>query len=262
MDNIFKGGEIIKECSYSLDQNIYCRDYMEDFCKINLNFMEDKQKVLFTLHDGHNGDLVAKKSTEKFPILFQDSLNNNLFDVEESFKEAYAVLDEEFSNCLDVGSTSLVAHICVEEDQRLLYSANVGDSRSILIKQKEAKRLSKDHKAIDKEEYERVTKVGGIIFNNRLGGNLAITRSIGDFNYKMKESGLISEPYIKKVVVEDTDRFLIMGSDGIWDVINEEIAFELCNGVTSANTLAQIFIQKSINLGSRDNLSCIVVKLN
>jgi len=187
---------------------------------------------------------------------------NNLFEIEESFNEAYAVLDETFANNLDVGSTSLAVLITIEEDQRVLYSANVGDSRSVLIREKEALRLSKDHKATDKEEYDRVIKLGGIIFNHRLGGNLAITRSLGDYNYKTKESGLISEPFIKKVVLENTDKYLIMGSDGIWDVINEEVAFQLSKEVTSANALAQLFIQKAISMGSRDNLSCIAIKLN
>jgi serine/threonine protein phosphatase PrpC len=251
-----------KEYSFCLDQNIANRTYMEDFCSIHMNYMGDNDKILLMLHDGHNGDSVAKISNERFPIIFKENLENNLFDVEKSLIESFEQLDEELNTYSEIGSTSLIVYITFEEDKLILYSANIGDTRCLLIKENLSIRLSKDHKATNKEESERVVKCGGVIYNNRLNGYLAITRSLGDFKYKNLNSGLISIPYINKIEIEKTDKFVVMGSDGIWDVITDEMAFEISSKYTSSSILSQVFVQKAINLGSRDNLSFIALKLN
>ena len=47
-----------------------------------------------------------------------------------------------------------------------------------------AERLSVDHKCTLEKEAERIRKSGGIIAFNRLGGSLAISRSLGDSDLK------------------------------------------------------------------------------
>ena len=73
-------------------------------------------------------------------------------------------------------------------------------------------------------EEKRIKKVNGSIINVRVGGNISVTRSFGDFN--MREFGLISEPYINKILVNDNEKnFLVLASDGVWDFIGEEELF-------------------------------------
>ena len=62
--------------------------------------------------------------------------------------------------------------------------ANIGDTRAVLSVNGKAERLSKDHKAIDPEEINRVRSVGGSISGDRLSGILAITRAFGDTDFK------------------------------------------------------------------------------
>ena len=58
--------------------------------------------------------------------------------------------------------------------------------------------------------------MGGTIINERLGGNLLVTRALGDFD--MKKFGLIGEPDIKEYTIS-TNLFIAIASDGIWDTI-------------------------------------------
>jgi serine/threonine protein phosphatase PrpC len=60
-------------------------------------------------------------------------------------------------------------------------------------------------------------KAGGKLRNRRVEGQLAMTRSIGD--YFLKSKGVISEPTVSSEVIQATDRYLVIASDGIWDKI-------------------------------------------
>ena len=44
--------------------------------------------------------------------------------------------------------------------------------------------LSKDHKPTDPAEHRRIKEAGGFVEENRVNGNLAISRSLGDLEYK------------------------------------------------------------------------------
>jgi len=260
------GEEIIKDTDLTLDQNIKHRpDYMEDYAKVHQNFMGDKNRVLLTLFDGHSGIEVAKQSIENFPIMFEKSLKDNKDNVEKSFLEAFKTLDDTFTQYDDLGATDCIVYICIEDKKRVLYSANCGDSRSVLVRNGETIRLSYDHKATDDSEKKRVRKAKGMFMNGRLAGTLAITRSLGDYILKKDGGfGLISEPFIKRVVLTKDDQFVIMASDGIWDVINEVEAHNLVSGKKDLNAkqLSELFIAKSLELGTKDNLSCIATRLN
>ena len=120
-------------------------------------------------------------------------------------------------------------------------------------------KLSKDHKCSNKEEVERIKKNGGMVFNNRVFGSLMLTRSIGD--REMKNYGVCSIPFINLNKINDDDLFFIIASDGVWDVINQNDISHICNYNKSSKEICEEIIHKSINDGTKDNVSCIVVKL-
>lgn len=94
-----------------------------------------------------------------------------------------------FCGAGDIGSTGCVAFITQNEaGERMLYTANVGDTRAVLSQNRVALRLSLDHKPTEATEIDRVSKTGGNLTKNRLGGQLAVTRSFGDFDLKTKVS--------------------------------------------------------------------------
>jgi len=58
--------------------------------------------------------------------------------------------------------------------------------------------MTYDHKASDPVEQKRVKEGGGVIFQNRVSGNLAVTRALGDLS--LKNEGVIVTPYVSKYV--------------------------------------------------------------
>jgi serine/threonine protein phosphatase PrpC len=62
--------------------------------------------------------------------------------------------------------------------------ANAGDSRSVMSKKGKSKDLSVDHKPDTPSEKRRIERANGFVEENRVNGNLALSRSIGDFEYK------------------------------------------------------------------------------
>ena len=62
--------------------------------------------------------------------------------------------------------------------------ANAGDSRTVLCKSGTAVELSQDHKPDDPSERSRIYKAGGFVEDGRVNGMLALSRALGDFEYK------------------------------------------------------------------------------
>ena len=78
--------------------------------------------------------------------------------------------------------------LCRKEDgfenqppRKMCYIANLGDTRAVLSRKGNAESLTKDHKASNVEEIERVKLCGGRFARNKLEGMLAVTRALGDF---------------------------------------------------------------------------------
>ncbi len=125
------------------------------------------------------------------------------------------------------GCTACVALIV----DNVLYVANAGDSRCILLSGKTAIALSEDHKPDLDIEKERITKAGGYISDGRINGNLNLSRAIGDLEYKKNtdlqpgEQLISAVPDVQSRILTDEDELLVLGCDGIWECLsNQEIA--------------------------------------
>lgn len=67
----------------------------------------------------------------------------------------------------------------------VLYVSNAGDSRAVIsIKDGRAIPLTQDHKPKLPKEAERIKNAGGFVEGGRVNGSLALSRAIGDFNFK------------------------------------------------------------------------------
>ena len=65
-----------------------------------------------------------------------------------------------------------------------IYCANAGDSRTVMSEYGNAIDLSQDHKPDMIQERTRIIKAGGEVIEGRVNGKLALSRAIGDFDYK------------------------------------------------------------------------------
>lgn len=104
-------------------------------------------------------------------------------DLSAAYKHAYMVTDGQLrrQSILRSGSTSVTCVVKQDGAKRMLFVANVGDSRAVLCRGGKAVRLTIDHKASLPEEAKRIREAGGFIGRNkRVNGVLAISRALGD----------------------------------------------------------------------------------
>uniref|UniRef100_M1DUB7 Protein phosphatase 2C 51 n=2 Tax=Solanum tuberosum TaxID=4113 RepID=M1DUB7_SOLTU len=167
-----------------------------------------------------------------------------------------------------VGSAAVVVIVGKEE----IVVANCGDCRAILCSRGVAIPLSNDHKPDRSDEKKRVEAAGGKILNlngYRVQGILATSRSIGDDCLK---SFVIPEPEVTVYKRNELDEFIVIGTDGLWDVVSNEVTCDVarkCLGQIrrkfserdSAADAAALLAELAIAKGSKDNISVIVVEL-
>ncbi|KAK2748137.1 Protein phosphatase 2C 1 [Myotisia sp. PD_48] len=143
---------------------------------------------------------------------------------------------------------------------RVLYTANVGDARIILCRNGKALRLSYDHKGSDENEGVRITNAGGLILNNRVNGVLAVTRALGDAYMKELVTG---HPFTTETVIQpETDEFLILACDGLWDVCSDQEAVDLVRNTEDPQAASKILVDYALSRFSTDNLSCMIVRFD
>ena len=245
---------------YSQDQNTKHRNYMEDEGRAIENFNGDPNKILFCLFDGHGGGQVSKFLQENFGKYMKKILNYN--NMISGFTLLFKAIDEDIKklNCPNVGSTATIVYIekLKENNKRILYCANVGDSRCVLVSKNGVYRLSYDDRVKDPQESERINKNGGIIVNNRVYGQLMLSRSFGD--WRIKDVGVIVDPHIIRYELTDDDSFCVIASDGVWDVLKDEECSVLEKMYVNTGEMSKKIITECLRRNSFDNLSCFVIK--
>ena len=140
--------------------------------------------MIFGVFDGHGGKEVAVFAADKYEKVLTDLSEFKSGDFETALIKSFYDLDELVSHeefALDTGCTSNVVLITPDK----IFCANAGDSRSILVKRGNAVvELSKDHKPGNPEEESRINAAGHFVSDDRVDGNLALSRAFGDFQYK------------------------------------------------------------------------------
>lgn len=81
------------------------------------------------------------------------------------------------------GSTA----VCVLISPTHFYIANCGDSRAVLCRNNEPAVCTMDHKPTVAAEKKRIQDAGGSVMIHRVNGSLAVSRALGDFEYKSVE---------------------------------------------------------------------------
>ena len=133
---------------------------------------------------------------------------------------------------------------------------------------------TKDHKPMDEEERNRIENAGGMVIIQRINGALAVSRALGDFDYKRVDnlgqteqlvSPLPIVTYFSRTEEKDDiqDSYSIIACDGIYDAITNEnlqkyISWKLKNG-ESCERVSKDCLDLCLQLGSRDNMSIIIL---
>ncbi|KAL2927056.1 putative protein phosphatase 2C 33 [Bienertia sinuspersici] len=199
-----------------------------------------------------SGDLeVADKDPEIFQIL------------KGSFLKAFRVMDRELrlhtgADCFCSGTTAVTL---IKQGQDLVIG-NVGDSRAVLGTRDNdntlvAVQLTVDLKPNLPEEAERIKKCRGRVFSlrdepdvarvwlpNNDSPGLAMARAFGDFC--LKDYGLIAVPDISYRHLTDKDEFVVLATDGIWDVLSNKEVVDIVAAAPSRSTAAKALVETAV----------------
>ena len=261
----------------SLDKILHLKDYyireeinskikeeMEDYTLVKHPFLniEKHNLSLFCIFDGHGGDFVSKYLKENFASNLHKNIKINYsLNFRNILKTSIESIDkdlEKLKEAENCGSTGTIVVL----DNNSVYCANVGDSKCFYINKKNnAFQLTEDHNCSNQKEKEELKKKGIIIFQNRVFGSLSLTRTFGDT--QLKKDGIECNPYIKKIFLDrDEVKYIIIASDGIWDVVNKEKLMEIYKEVENGTSkeFCNKLVDFAMNNGSNDNISCIVLR--
>jgi protein phosphatase 2C family protein 2/3 len=227
----------------------------------------------FGLYDGHGGKHISDFLSNNLPKFFTDKrvkyplVNKYIMSVYDHFQNVLRTKYKEIStNC---GSTCLVAIQFEQNGKNYLNVLNTGDSRCVLCTDNFALSLTKDHKPGWPEEMLRIKKLGGKIYfdgHDWRVGDLSVSRAFGDIE---SEPYVTNKPEVFTHKLTKNDKFIILGCDGLWDVMSNQDAvnyvLESCYDIDTgmrinkriniAKQLADLAILK----GSGDNITIIVV---
>ncbi|XP_060042948.1 protein phosphatase 1B isoform X2 [Erinaceus europaeus] len=235
----------------------------------------------FAVYDGHAGSRVANYCAAHLleHITAADAFHGGpgapeppAEHVKQGIRAGFLQIDAAMRDFADLrngldrsGSTA----VGVLVSPRHLFFINCGDSRAVLWRAGRVCFSTQDHKPCDPREKERIQRAGGSVMIQRVNGSLAVSRALGDYDYKCVDGKgpteqLVSpEPEVFDVPRADDDGFIVLACDGIWDVMTNE---ELCDFVQSRlqvsddlESVCNWVVDTCLHKGSRDNMSIVLV---
>lgn len=223
--------------------------------------------TLYGVFDGHGpegrgcADLVSKEISES--VFKWDKIGN----VREGFARAFSASHRKCLEEFDRGGTTAC---CALVQGNSLWVGNVGDSRCVLSRNGEAVPLSNDHKPNRTDERKRIEAAGGhVVYYGgwRVEGVLNISRSIGDKNLMDLLSAV---PDVTEHKISEHDEFFILGSDGLWGVVDNQEAVDIVREVMNSTggdiaskqaRASEALVEAAIDKKSRDNICALVAFL-
>ena len=205
---------------------------------------------IFAVMDGHglNGHLVSQFCTKYFTSYFAKHKKLNQLTDEESVynvlkknnfeivKKAFHKAEKEISKSdIDANFSGTTCVMTFQLGKKLI-TANVGDSRGIIVKGDKAIPLSIDQKPNNENEMKRILKNGGEVSQYEEDGiksgpyrvwkkgemypGIAMSRSIGDL--LASTLGVIPEPEFIETEIDKDTKFIILASDGVWEFLDNQ----------------------------------------
>lgn len=265
------------------------RPTMEDRMVTYGSYRGDTESELFAIFDGHGGRAASDYAADNINRILSEHLQQQKTP-EEAFKLTFTQINTQLTPWPFIGTTAACAYI----HKSHVYIANVGDSRVVLgrmVKQTpivhenndndqdntqtttttttttsnetkvtiQTKRLTFDHRPVEDSERSRITNAGGTVLNGRVNGMLAVSRALGD---SFLTPYVIPEPYQSSFEITSEDKFLILACDGVWDLISDEEAVLIVSKISDPEKSSETLRDLAFNMGSTDNISVMVVKLN
>ncbi|KAL8271611.1 hypothetical protein Esti_004467 [Eimeria stiedai] len=177
----------------------------------------------------------------------------------------------------DAGSTACAAIFFGPDEQGVLQlvTAHAGDSRAVLCRDGQALRLTEDHKPNSALERKRIEAAGGqvvsvqgvwrVLASDARGGRtvgLSTSRALGDLALKKPKPLVISNPTVHVYTLHfDKDAFLVLASDGIFEVLSDEevVSLILSRLPPTPQAASQLVVDEAVARGGTDDKTCTVI---
>ncbi|EYU37272.1 hypothetical protein ABFS82_02G095200 [Erythranthe guttata] len=275
----------------------------QDCCVVWEEFGCQEDMMFCGIFDGHGpwGHFVSKRVRESMPstllcnwqqTLVEASLNSDSdsdkklqsFNIwKHSYLKTCAAVDRELHHHrkIDAFHSGTTALTIVRQGE-FIFIANVGDSRAVLGTTSEngnlvAVQLTIDFKPNLPQEAERIMECKGRVYcledepgvhrvwlPNEESPGLAMSRAFGD--YCVKDYGLISVPEITHRHITTQDLFVVLATDGVWDVVSNEEAVRIVSATEDRAKCAKRLVERAANSWKRirkgiamDDISAIVL---
>mmetsp|Transcript_21203 Transcript_21203/g.36147 ORF Transcript_21203/g.36147 Transcript_21203/m.36147 type:complete len:387 (+) Transcript_21203:807-1967(+) len=281
--------KIIKDSLYSDEIDKIC-ELLDKHNELNENVkLRDRIRAFAGVYDGHGGVETARLLSNKLHVEILKSIKNlhpNAFALTNKIKKAIKNCFEEFDEenlkrilnrnqgmkpkCTS-GSTALCMLIT---NDLYVYISNVGDCRAVLSRQGKAISLSRDHNVDWINERRRVLNAGGKISRSgTINDILAMSRAFGDYELKRKtplnQSVIIATPQTRLLQLDLKDEFIILATDGFWDVVSNTDAVKFTRQYLKEtpdceeklNKVCRQLIDLALSRNSDDNISIIVMEI-
>ncbi|GMG98603.1 hypothetical protein Nepgr_000443 [Nepenthes gracilis] len=180
----------------------------------------------------------------------------------EAFLKSYKAMDKDLKShsnldCFCSGSTA----VTIVKQGPNLFMGNIGDSRAIMGSKDSgdslvAIQLTVDLKPDLPREAERIKRCKGRVFALQDepevprvwlpfddAPGLAMARAFGDFC--LKEYGVISVPEFTHRTLTEKDQFIVLASDGVWDVLSNEEVVEIVSSAPSRPSAARVLVESA-----------------
>lgn len=251
--------------------------------------------------DGHGGGGVSSLLRDrlyklmnqhlKSSLEFQDNSTNrpSLPSSVAALRSAFQQIDAEIllDDTLQYQGSTAVAVLVHEGDDghKTILSANVGDSRAILSRNRRAVNLTRDHKPNDEREKARIMAMGETIEWDHYCKvhrvrNLSLSRAIGDRFAKPVVTGEVEIKHFPEV--NEGDEFFMLASDGVWDVMDSQDVVDFVHNQldsipgsdvlceedrdrlyqTRRENMSHAIAKEALRKGSGDNICVVLVWLD
>jgi len=246
---------------------------MEDHHTICLRLPNHQDHAFIGLYDGHSGsaasDFLAQQFWREIDSL-KEITKSNLDDIVRKLDEHWSKDPRKTE-----GSTVLFSVIERPKNNSKLYKVLVGwagDSRGIAVKAGKLEELTIDHKPSNPEEKARIEHANGWVTNDRVDGELAVSRSFGDWNMKDYNNGTLKYHELKVICVLEFKEielaegdWLLLSCDGLTEQLRNEDIFEKLIELkwehpNDADVVLDGLMQRALSSGSKDNMSTILVE--
>ncbi|CAK4629342.1 unnamed protein product [Aphanomyces euteiches] len=295
---------------YGLTSLVGKRSSLEDMICCHPDF--GPSQAVYALFDGHAGVDAAKYAMNHLPAKLKahPEFGSNW---RAACTDVFRQIDEEFLK-LPRATTGTTASVVVVRGRKLL-TANIGDSRAVISINGQALDIISVQNPGRTDERARIEKAGGWVLEEkelhmnklhgmdlndpmieqkanrvvrwiqifRVNGELAVSRAIGDVDYKRPNdctswlypedhdrsaftgSLVIPDPEFEEFEITPEIEFFVLACDGLWDTITSQ---EAVNHVReklllnwSMQDISYSLADLAIRSGSLDNVSVVVALL-